>query len=208
MLACSAPSSSGLYGPYRPADAGSGGQSSTGGSSSEGGSSGNPGDAGLDGSAESGTSSLGGGGTGGSPSGGMGGNADAGRQDAGGTPDAGGDAGAQCGGTLLDGICWYLGALDQSCNQVCASRAGFNPAAIPVVGTPAQGGTLENCSALLQALLGNDDEAVVEGTQVAGAGVGCHLFDASAGSRWWLTTPDFSPDVGIVGGQIVCGCNG
>jgi len=94
---------------------------------------------------------------------------------------------------------WYLGPLDQSCNQVCAIQGGFHSAATAVVGTPAQGGNIEDCTALLTALLGNDDDVVVEGTQGAGNGIGCHLFEAQAGRRWWLTTPDSSPDVVLVG---------
>jgi len=209
MPACGSPSSSGLFTPYRPLDAGgSRTLSNAGGPSWDGGSSGSAGDAGLGGSAGNGDSSVGGG-AGGGPAGGAGGSdAGAGSNDAGVPLDAGADAGPGCGGTLLGGICWYLGPLDQSCNQVCATHGGFNSAATAVVGTPAQGGNIEDCTALLTALLGNDDDVVVGGTQVAGNGVGCHLFEAQAGRRWWLTAPDFSPDVGLVGAQIVCGCNG
>jgi hypothetical protein len=152
--------------------------------------------------------SVGGGDAGGTPTGRAGGtDADAGTIDAGVEPDGGVDARPDCAGALLGGICWYLGALAQSCNQVCASRGGFNSAATAVIGTPEQGGNIESCSALMELVLGTADDVVVEGTQVDGNGLGCHLFDAPAGQRWWLTTPDFSPDVGRDGARVVCGCN-
>jgi len=209
VAACNAPNSAGLYSPARPGTAGDGGApSSVGGSSQDGGGSGSAGGPSGGGSAGGGGSSSGGAGAGGSPAGGTGGNdVDAGSIDAGVNADAGLDAGPACGGTLRDGICWYLGPVDQTCSQVCANRGGFNSAATSIVGTPAQGGSLDDCSALLQLLLGNADDAVVEGTQVAGNGVGCHLFDAQAGQRWWLTAPDFSPDDDLPGARVVCGCN-
>ena len=209
VAACNAPNSSGLFTPFRPEGAGAGGvPASAGASNSEGGSAGSAGNTAVGGSGGSGGSGGTSAGAGGSPAGGTGGtDADAGSDDAGLTLDATVDAGPTCAGAPLYGICWYVGASDQSCNQVCANRGGFNAAATSVIGTPAQGGNIENCSALMLLLLGNEDDAVIEGTQVAGNGAGCHLFDAPAGQRWWLTTPDFSPDVALVGGRLVCGCN-
>jgi hypothetical protein len=217
-LACSAPSRDGLFssGGSRPLTmAGSGGNDGRGGS-------------GAAGSTSPGGASTGG--RGGRNAGGSSGQAgsagsragSAGTGDAGidGLPDAGLDAdaatgddqtpvvvvspGPLCAGALVEGICWYLGPEDQSCNEACTDHGGFNAAASAVIGTTAQGGDLNRCSDLFDVLLGSAEEAVVLATQIEGVGVGCHLF---ADTRWWLEAPPFSPAQSLVGAKIVCGCN-
>jgi hypothetical protein len=209
VLACNAPSPEGLFGRGGTGStglAGGAGQSTGGTSSTNGGSAGsagasvagNGGDGGLPGS---------GGGTSGAPAGGGGGGGGGVYADAASLPETGLDAGLSCEGTLRDGICWYLGPDGESCVEVCDERGGFNPAAIAVIGTASQGGSIESCSALLEVLDGTANQEVVQGTQVEGFGVGCHLFDAQAGYWWWLESPDFSEGASLAGGSIVCGCN-
>jgi hypothetical protein len=115
----------------------------------------------------------------------------------------------ECAGTLLDGLCWYLGELDQACNSVCASHGGFEPASVASVGTPAQGGALERCAAVLEAL-GEPAAGLLEGFRDDTLGFGCHLFldaDGTA-SAWWLTSPAFSPGVSDPNVRVACACAG
>lgn len=112
-----------------------------------------------------------------------------------------------CGGALLGGACWYLGELDQTCDDVCAERGGFAPAALAAAGTPAQGGSLEGCTAVLQAL-GALPGVVTEGFREDGLGFGCHLFvdPSGAATAWWLTAPDLSPTAANPSARLACGC--
>jgi hypothetical protein len=113
----------------------------------------------------------------------------------------------ECGGALLDGICWYLGGAGEACNDVCATRGGFEPAATAWVGTPAQGGSIESCTAVLSAL-GELPGLVTEGFREDELGLGCHIFldAAAAASAWWLTAPEFSPAAFATSARLACGC--
>lgn len=112
-----------------------------------------------------------------------------------------------CSGTVQDGVCWHLGELSQSCQEVCAARGGIDPAAVARIGAPAQGGSLDACAALLAAL-GEPLAAVLEGYRDDQLGFGCHLFLAADGtaSAWWLTSPEFSPAASDPSARLVCGC--
>lgn len=199
-VACNPPSTDGLYGRGGSASSagGAGTMSGFGGSGS-----------GMGGAGNAGAGSVGG-------SGGNGGSGglsvveppDASAADAEVPRDAGLDAARSCGGALLGGICWYLGAAGESCNQVCAPRGGFAPTAIQVVGTDAQGGSPEECSSVLDVLLDEPGVEAQSGTQPA-QGVGCHLFEEQSGApvRWWLSSPAFDADASLVGVPVACGCN-
>ena len=126
-------------------------------------------------------------------------------------PDAGSEPAPppppECGGALLDGICWYLGGDGEACNDVCATRGGFDPAATEWVGTPDQGGSIESCTAVLD-VLGELPGVVTEGFRPDELGFGCHVFldAAGAASAWWLTAPEFSPAVFDPSARLACGC--
>lgn len=113
----------------------------------------------------------------------------------------------QCdsGGQPYAGGCWYMGVLDQSCQEVCASRGGVSPVTASVVGTPAQGGSRIRCQQVLSVLgyRGN----VSAGTRSDGLGLGCHR--RSNGRLWWLQRPNFNPASKTRGGgaQLACACN-
>jgi hypothetical protein len=217
-LACNAPSRDGLF-----SSAGSRSNSMAGSAGSGGGGGAETGTAGTGGSGGAANAGRGGSSSGGGSGGPAGANGGQAGLDDGGVGDPLEDAGAAldaselpvvvvpsgplCEGALVDGICWYLGPEDESCDEACAQHAGFNPAASAVIGTTAQGGDIASCSALLDVLLGNADEATVPGTQIEGAGVGCHLYAAADDTRWWLESPDFSPAQSLVGARVVCGCN-
>lgn len=113
------------------------------------------------------------------------------------------EAGPDCGGTPFSGICWYLAADGESCDSACAVHGGFDPMSAAIIGTPEQGGSLEQCASVLVALRGNP-EATVEPT-IETHGIGCHLY-GSAEHRWWLSEPAFAPDTTWAHVQIVCGC--
>lgn len=119
--------------------------------------------------------------------------------------DAATEAGRSCAGLLQANVCWYLSGDGQSCNQACQAHAGFDVASLLSIGIPAQGGSVERCTALLAALLGNAAGAIQMGTR-ADVGVGCHLFGAEP-QRWWLTDPPFDPAASAPGIQVACGCN-
>ena len=116
-------------------------------------------------------------------------------------------AAAECAGVPLGDVCWYLGELGQTCNGVCASRGGFDAASLAFIGSPEQGGSLEACDAILQAL-GEAPALVTEGFRDDDLGFGCHLFVDAAGatSGWWLTAPAFAPTVSDPSARLVCGC--
>jgi hypothetical protein len=113
----------------------------------------------------------------------------------------------ECASLSFRGSCWYVAAQGQSCTAACATRGGFSPASLAVVGSPAQGGSLEACDAILQAF-GAPAGVVNEGFRDDGLGFGCHLFidDDDTATAWWLTEPDLTPDVSEANVRMVCGC--
>jgi hypothetical protein len=113
----------------------------------------------------------------------------------------------ECASVAFQGSCWYVGALGLSCATVCATRGGFSPASLAVVGTPAQGGSIDACDALLQAF-GAPAGVVNEGFREDGLGFGCHLFiDAEdTATAWWLTSPALTADVSDPSVRMLCGC--
>jgi hypothetical protein len=201
LLACSDPERLGRSnGPNRPGDGAGGG--------------GRPSLPGFGGSPPAGSGAVDGQSTGGDaavPDAGGGGSdaavvlSDAGIADSGAPADAATDSGRSCAGLLQDDVCWYLSGDGQSCNQACQARGGFDAASLLSIGVPAQGGSVERCSAVLTALLDDAAGAIEMGTRVD-VGVGCHLFGEEL-ERWWLTAPPFDPGASAPGIQVACGCN-
>jgi hypothetical protein len=117
--------------------------------------------------------------------------------------DAGTDAAAPpCAGSVVLGLCWYLGAGNTSCNDVCATHGGFDTNANGYVGSSSQGGSLANCQQVLSAL--GIGATVKAGMRSDGNGIGCHLWND--GSAWWLDSPAATPDIAIPEARIACGC--
>jgi hypothetical protein len=185
----------------------------------------------IDAGGESGASELGGAGLGGSASGGapalaLGG--DSGAADivvdggAGGAPTnsqagvagsqagsdgggRGGNGGKACAGHSYAGICWYLGDPGWSCDGVCSDHGQYADQATRLIGTPAQGGTVDACKAVLN-VLGVPALVVTVGVRAnTSQGFGCHLFGATA-TPWWLTDPPFRPLAFNENARIACGC--
>lgn len=111
-----------------------------------------------------------------------------------------------CAGVLVAG-CWYLGAAELACDDVCASHGGFAPEGAGIVGTPAQGGSIEGCAAVLQALDALP-APVTAGFRDDGLGLGCHVFTNATAvtAAWWLDAPDLSPAASGDAVRIACSC--
>jgi hypothetical protein len=108
------------------------------------------------------------------------------------------------GGVRIAGACWYLGAYDQSCLDVCASRGGYSPVTASYVGAPSQGGSLSNCQQVLSAL--GYPGTVYEGVRSDSLGLGCNRWNN--GGLWWQSSPAFDPASKTTGGaaQLACAC--
>jgi hypothetical protein len=117
-------------------------------------------------------------------------------------PDAGSDGSSiSCAGPARGGICWYLGELGRSCQQVCASHGQAAPEAASHVGTVSQGGSLSECATLFGLLgVGGVPTSV---SRSDGLGLGCHLYNQAP---WWLRTPNFSASSSYAKATLVCGC--
>jgi hypothetical protein len=129
--------------------------------------------------------------------------------DAGVSTDAGVDAAAPadaelppCGGAWVRGLCWYFGAFDNSCQQVCSSRGGYDARTPGVVGTVAQGGSVQACNEVLAAL--GQSGSATPARRSDDKGYGCHLWGSDL---WWIENmPAFSPSVAGPSARIACAC--
>jgi hypothetical protein len=156
-----------------PANGGSGGERASGGSASGGGAS-------AAGSASGGSTSSGGGALGGS---------------------GGAVTEPPCAGKNVSGHCVYLGATGDSCEEACAEHGGVAADATSFLGTPAQGGSLRDCTDAMRAL--GIVLTPTEATRADGRGLGCHLY---ASQPYWLTSPAFMSTSAYVYTRIVCAC--
>lgn len=142
---------------------------------------------------------------------------DAGRdagQDAGadGGTDAGLDATVDaalppdCAGEIVFGVCWYLAQANTSCNDSCAAHGGYDSRTASYVGTSQQGGSIEECTAIMTAL-GRTD-TVGPARRSDDYGFGCHVW-VDGNDNYWLVDPPFRPSVAAPSGtavRLVCGC--
>jgi trimeric autotransporter adhesin len=113
----------------------------------------------------------------------------------------GGGGAAKCSGVSSGGVCWHLGGLGDSCEETCSDRGGVAPDAPSFVGTTAQGGSLEKCATILDALGGNP--APGQATRSDDNGLGCHRYGLKS---YWLSSPDFATTAHVTSARVVCGC--
>jgi hypothetical protein len=107
-----------------------------------------------------------------------------------------------CAGARVLALCWYLGALGNSCQQTCASHGGYDTRTAAAVGTPAQGGSLANCSQVLNAL-GHTGQ-VASGMRPDGMPLGCHVW---APDGWWIQNgTNFNANISAAPARISCAC--
>lgn len=109
-----------------------------------------------------------------------------------------------CEGASALGSCWYLGARGLSCEQACSEHGGFNPTSIALVGTRAQGGTLENCATVMSEL--GVRSLVVAAVRLDGVGIGCHRW---ASLSYWLAadTVLYTGSSSAPLAELACACN-
>lgn len=150
---------------------------------------------------DAGSSASGNGGNGGSGGAAGGGGVGGSAGTSGGGGGHGGGASVACGGAVEFGLCWYLGAVGESCTTVCAERGGVDLNGVTAVGTASQGGSLAECATLLTAL--GITKAPTVAFRVDGRGLGCHLYSQSP---YWLTSPLAEPADQSSFANLVCSC--
>lgn len=129
----------------------------------------------------------------------------AGSASASGGAAVGGSGNKACAGIPLNGICWYLGAANQSCTDACSAHGGVNTTSEKMVGIPAQGGSITSCALVLAAL--GTRELPAEATRSDGNGLGCHVLTGRSNTAYWLSSPRFSETAHLSNATIACGCN-
>ena len=109
---------------------------------------------------------------------------------------------AGCGGTVVDGHCWYLGDENVSCSTVCETRGGYDVATQTYSGS---NGSADQCRAILTALNLPIDN-LFETTQ---GGIGCFVIQNTTGGYfgYWdsqLTVADATYTT--PGRRRICAC--
>jgi hypothetical protein len=90
-----------------------------------------------------------------------------------------------CGGTLVGGHCWYFGANNQSCTQVCGGN-GYNEATRTYAGSD---GSDANCGSVLSALGAFNPTPVTAVSTLGGiSGLGCGSDYTDTATSYRLTT--------------------
>lgn len=107
-----------------------------------------------------------------------------------------------CDGFLWQSACWRVGERGENCRQVCAEHGGATADLESLVGSEAQGGTLEACQIVLHGLGVTDP---VQSDTRHDVGIGCHLLGRNR-EPTWLREPDFSVDSSLDYARLVCGC--
>ena len=107
---------------------------------------------------------------------------------------------ASCDGTWMGGFCWYLGALNESCDSVCTTHGGYNAGTQTYAGS---GGTLANCTAVLNALRGGYGTLISD--NASALAYGCVYRTSSDLSFRYTGTPTTSSSASPVF-QRTCAC--
>lgn len=113
-----------------------------------------------------------------------------------------GDSTVTCGsgGSVVNGVCWYYAADNQSCTALCATRGGYNAATLTYAGSA---GSAANCLAVMDAI-GAPGGAIT--SQGCGVAVGC-VFDSATPGRFLCTSPATNAGDAYLGGRRACACN-
>jgi hypothetical protein len=102
-----------------------------------------------------------------------------------------------CGGTMVGGYCWYLGAASASCTTTCSSHGGYNDAGTR--GYAGSDGTDAQCGAVASAVNGKTFYMSAPGT----APIGCCY---ASGVALRVTDPTTAA-ASISTYQRYCACN-
>lgn len=110
------------------------------------------------------------------------------------------DAGAfPCAGAEVAGACWYLGAEDASCEDVCGAHGGFDPATQTFAGSD---GTDLQCSEVLESL-GAPGGTV---TPLSGSGIGVGCVVDHLGARYRVSDVPTTADATYSLARRACAC--
>jgi len=107
-----------------------------------------------------------------------------------------------CGGTDLEGACWYFGGENLSCEMVCSSHGGYNDATRNYAGSD---GTSANCQNVLNKLSIPLDN-FYKTTQ---GGLGCFALQTTSGNYfgYWDSQPTTATATySIPGRRRLCAC--
>lgn len=107
-----------------------------------------------------------------------------------------------CGGTVVDGFCWYFGDENLSCNTVCSSHGGYNYVTSTYAGSE---GSANNCKNVLDALNIVQDD-FFETTQ---GGLGCFAIQTTSGNYYgyWDEQPTSADATSVTPGRRrICAC--
>jgi hypothetical protein len=75
-----------------------------------------------------------------------------------------------CDGVIIGGNCWWFGQNNQSCDQVCSGKGGYNDATRIYAGS---GGTDANCNQVLQGLGISQQQGCIDIVNRPADGLGC-----------------------------------
>jgi hypothetical protein len=107
-----------------------------------------------------------------------------------------------CGGAEAEGLCWYFGEANVSCEAVCANRGGYDAATRTYAGSD---GSASNCRNIFRVLnIPLDD--FFETTQ---GGLGCFAILTTTGNYfgYWDTQPTTAAATSVTPGRRrICGC--
>ena len=106
---------------------------------------------------------------------------------------------SDCDGVEFGGYCWYHGAQNTSCDEVCASHGGYHEATRYFAGSD---GSNQNCMDVLGAL------GIHEGTfyETAQGGIGCFTISGAPYRYRDTQTTTASATYGTPGRRRVCAC--
>ena len=123
-------------------------------------------------------------------------------------------------GTFGKTACYFLGQSGQSCDQVCSSQqtlpspsecsapltytrggVGSSASTLPYLGTPQQGGQIDNCNELVTSFGYANAEGGTRNDP--SEGLGCHVYPPKS---WYLISPDTQNGAAAPGAERVCGC--
>ncbi len=108
----------------------------------------------------------------------------------------------ECGGLFQFDVCWYLGELDEDCNEVCTSHGDVYDAGTSTVA--GSSGTNANCEGLLDGLNAPGEGLDNDGAG-CGEGFGCAV--ASSNFRARCSTPPTDAISASAVVRRVCGCH-
>lgn len=110
---------------------------------------------------------------------------------------------AGCGGVMVGGYCWYMGAANASCTSTCAAHGGSDDSG--TINYAGSGGSNAGCSAVAVAILGESGVTqVTTGTWHHG----CVAY--KMGASWWImryTSGTTTAAASSSSEQRFCSCN-